>query len=326
MKALLPKERLETLLTNLSRHMEVMAPVSIEGAPCFVSWQGQPLALETNTSTPATEFLLPNREILFKYIQESGRYTFEEVATKPRLIYGIRPCDLHAIYVLDKVFGSQPPDHPYLERRNSTVLAVLNCAKPSEQCFCAPLGSGPEAEEGFDLLFTELDEGYLVETGSPAGILILKDNQELFKESNNYHEAEKRRRLKSAREAVRSDRTPEKIREAIGKADWQSLGRHCMRCGGCTFVCPVCHCFNIFDLGVPDGERLRCRDSCILSGFTRMAGGDPRKTQGERMQNWYMDKFFYIPENTGLLGCVGCGRCSKVCLSGADRWTLEARR
>ena len=326
MKALLPKEKLEPLLTNLSHLLEVVAPVSIEGVPCFVSWHGQPLALETNPSTPATEFLLPNREVLFKYIQESGRYTFEEVAAKPRLIYGIRPCDLKAISVLDKIFGSQPADHPYLERRNSTILAVINCIRPSEQCFCSTLDSGPDARGEYDLMLTDLGKVYLVETGSPAGILILKDNPEFFEEANNDHEAEKLRIMKTARETVRSDRTPEKIREAIRGADWQSLGEHCMSCGGCTFVCPVCHCFNIFDLGVPDGERLRCRDSCILSGFTRMAGGDPRKTQGERMQNWYMDKFFYIPENTGLLGCVGCGRCSKVCLSGTDRWNLEARR
>jgi len=44
------------------------------------------------------------------------------------------------------------------------------------------------------------------------------------------------------------------------------------------------------------------------------------------MKNWYLDKFEYIPQRTGLLGCVGCGRCSKVCLAEMDRWSLEARR
>ncbi len=325
MIALLPKEKLVPLLTSLNRSLEVIAPVLIEGGPCFISWHGEPLALEKNPSTPATEFLLPNRETLFKYIQESGRYTFEESAAKPRFIFGIRPCDLKAISVLDKVFGSKPPDNPYQERRNSTALAVMNCLEPSEQCFCLPMGSGPEAVEGFDLLLTELNDGYLVETGSPAGILFLKENPEFFEDATAEHKSEKQRLLKAAKKAVRSDRTPEGIREAINKADWQFLGQRCMRCGGCTFICPVCHCFNILDLGVPDGERIRCRDSCILSGFTRMAGGDPRKTQSERMKNWYMDKFFYMPENTGLLGCVGCGRCSKVCLTGSDRWTLEAK-
>jgi ferredoxin len=310
-------------LTRLRDRLEVIAPVSIEGETCFVSWKGQPLALARNPLIPPTEFLLPHREVLFKYIQESGSYTFDKAPAKPRLIFGIRPCDLRATFVLDRIFKANPPDHQYLERRKSTFLAALNCLQPTEECFCSSLGFGPDASEGYDLLFTELKEGFLVESVSPAGILILMDNSDLFLDANDEHEVEKRELMKASRDAVRLDRTQKRIEEAIKRADWEALGRHCMSCGGCTFVCPVCHCFNILDLGVPDGERLRCRDTCILSGFSRMAGGNPRRTQGERLQNWYMDKFFYIPENTGLLGCVGCGRCSKVCFCGMDRWTLE---
>lgn len=326
MIALLPKSRLESLLTRLSDRFEVIAPVSIEGETCFVSWSGQPPATTENPLIPPTEFLLPNREVLFKYIQESGRYTFEQPPAKPRLIFGVRPCDLRAIFVLDRIFGANPPDHQYLERRKLTFLVALNCLQPAEQCFCSSLDSGPEASEGFGLLFTELEDGFLVEAVSPEGISILRDNSDLFLKAEDEHEAEKRKLMKTAREMKRLDRTQERIKAAIKNADWEALGRHCLSCGGCTFVCPVCHCFNIQDLGVPDGERLRCRDTCILSGFTRMAGGNPRRTQGERMHSWYMDKFFYIPENTGLLGCVGCGRCSKVCFAGKDRWTLEARK
>jgi ferredoxin len=58
-----------------------------------------------------------------------------------------------------------------------------------------------------------------------------------------------------------------------------------------------------------------------------MAGGsNPRKGQGERMQNWYRDKFEYILKKTGMAGCVGCGRCGKVCLAEMDRWKLEAAK
>ena len=117
------------------------------------------------------------------------------------------------------------------------------------------------------------------------------------------------------------------MHDIILAADWETLGRECLSCGGCTFVCPVCHCFNIVDLGIPDGERVRCRDTCILSGFSRMtSGANPRRTPGERMHNWYLDKFEYIPQKTGLPGCVGCGRCTRVCLAEIDRWKLEAVR
>jgi sulfhydrogenase subunit beta (sulfur reductase) len=328
MKALLPRDMLAPFLSKIRDKLEIIAPVMIEGEPVFCTWTGQQLALDENPLHPPTEFLLPQRETLFKYVQESGRYAFEEEPPKPRLMLGIRPCDLRAAAVLDRIFGADPRDQHYLTRRRSILIAVLNCTRLGQNCLCARLGSGPEAKDECDLLITEIEHGYLFETGSPAGILLLSDNSEFFKEATEAHLAEKRLLMKKADEEVksRSDISLQKMKDEIKRANWESLGKECLCCGGCTFICPVCHCFNIVDLGVPDGERIRCRDTCILSGFSRMASGaNPRKTPGERMQNWYLDKFEYIPQKTGMPGCVGCGRCQRVCLAEIDRWMLEAK-
>ncbi|MDD1757578.1 MAG: 4Fe-4S dicluster domain-containing protein [Methanotrichaceae archaeon] len=325
MIAFLPKENLSALLSRLSGKLEVVAAVRTESGPVFSTWRGQSLDLERNSEVSPTEFLLPQKDVLFRYIQYSGRYVFEVEEPKSKLIMGVRPCDLKAIRVLDKIFGSEPADNSYIRKRRSLILAVLNCNHPGEACFCSQLGSGPECQDGFDLLLTEIDSGYLVESGSSSGTLILKDYSESFQDAGSNHIDEKTRKMDEARKIMeaRQNRSPENILNAIEKADWEALGGQCLNCGGCTFVCPVCHCFNIIDLGVPDGERLRCRDSCILSGFSRMTGNvNPRKSAGERLRNWYLDKFQYIPENTGLLGCVGCGRCSQVCLAHLDKWNF----
>jgi sulfhydrogenase subunit beta (sulfur reductase) len=331
MIALLPKENLMPFLMKLSEKMEVIAPVDEAEEPVFITWKGQALSLEKSPLIPPIESLLPHREVLFRYIQESGSYTFEETPPRTRLIFGMRPCDLRAVAVLDKIFGSEPKDGAYFGKRRWTILVALNCTSPGEGCFCSQLGSGPEAVDGFDLLLTELEEGYLAEIGSPAGMLILKDCSTLLKEADDSHLSAKRRLLVDAERSLDSQagqgRSLRQMRQAIKDADWEALGRLCLSCGGCTFVCPICHCFNILDLGVPDGERIRCRDSCILSGFSRMAGGaNPRRSPGERMRNWYLDKFEYIPKKTGLAGCVGCGRCSRTCLAEIDRFKLEAKR
>lgn len=329
MRAFLPGDRLKSLLTALGTHMDVVAPQKVDGAVVFASWKGQEMALQENSLLSPLEFLLPQRDVLFRYTQDSGRYSFAEPSAKFRLIFGIRSCDLCAVAALDKIFGSAPADHPYFEKRRSTVLVALNCTRPAESCSCSSSGSGPECRDLFDLLLTEVRDGYLAETGSAAGIMILKEHPDLFLDAKESHLAEKQDVLRNANSAlpVREERSAANVRAAMEKADWDALGLQCLNCGSCTFVCPVCHCFSIFDAGVPDGERVRCRDTCLLSGFSRMAGGaNPRISQGERLHNWYLDKFEYIPQKTGLAGCVGCGRCSRVCLAQMDRWSLEVGR
>jgi sulfhydrogenase subunit beta (sulfur reductase) len=326
MMLFLPRDNLQKLLSNLGEMLEIVAPIRVGDESVFVTWKGQPIDLETNPLIPPTEFLLPPKEVLFKYIQQSGRYSFKEIEPKTKIILGIRPCDLNAVLALDKILGSDPSDKLYLKRRGSTILAVINCNKPAETCFCSQLGASPECKGGFDLLFTELSSGFIVESGSPAGMLILKKYPELFLETNTDHFSEMNRLKIEARKILESgiNRSVDNIMKAIGNADWEALGKHCLGCGGCTFVCPICHCFNVLDVGIPDGERIRCRDTCILSGFSRMAGGvNPRRSASDRIRNMYLDKFQFIPENTGLLGCVGCGRCTRVCMANIDRWCLQ---
>ncbi|NYT02507.1 MAG: hypothetical protein GKC10_07110 [Methanosarcinales archaeon] len=328
MIALISKEDMVPFLQAVSRKMEVVAPVMDQGTPAYVTWKGQPLALEgENPLVSPVKLLYPQREVLFRYIQECGSYTFEEPEQKARLILGVRPCDMQALKVLDSLLYPEPTDQAYQNRRRSAVIAAVSCVDPGVGCFCAQIGSGPECKEGCDLLFTDLGPRYLVETFSPAGVLMLKEHPEFFTPATRSHLQEKERLLKEAREKIVQARpwiSREGMAEAIKNADWKSLGERCLSCGGCSFICPVCHCFSIYDQGVPDGERVRCADSCILSGFSRMtSGANPRPDPGQRLCNWYLDKFEYTPQKTGHLGCVGCGRCNRVCLSAIDRWSQE---
>jgi len=98
---------------------------------------------------------------------------------------------------------------------------------------------------------------------------------------------------------------------------WEEIGDRCLDCGGCNYICPTCTCFSILDKAdrnIEVGERMRIWDSCNFSGFTRMASGaNPGENKRDRIKRRFFCKLLYSQENQGLLGCVGCGRCWKVC-------------
>ena len=57
---------------------------------------------------------------------------------------GVRPCELAAIRVQDRVFLGGPfVDPAYRSRRESAFVLAVDCGSPAGTCFCASLGTGP---------------------------------------------------------------------------------------------------------------------------------------------------------------------------------------
>ena len=100
--------------------------------------------------------------------------TPSDAAPEPLAFIGVRACELHAIAIQDRVFVEGAYiDRNYQRRRERAFIVAVNCGEAGGTCFCASMGTGPEANAGFDLALTELidDAGhqFLVEVGSPAG-------------------------------------------------------------------------------------------------------------------------------------------------------------
>jgi len=106
---------------------------------------------------------------------------------------------------------------------------------------------------------------------------------------------------------------------AVDEGVWEHLGLKCIQCGGCTFVCPTCTCFNVCDHSTGPGQGIRERswDACLFGGFTREASGhNPRSTQALRLKRRHEHKlldYHRTDIQDGLCGCTGCGRCSDFC-------------
>ncbi|MEA3350042.1 MAG: 4Fe-4S dicluster domain-containing protein [Chloroflexota bacterium] len=280
------------------------------------------LRLDYNTTIlPPKKVLQPQHERLATFNLQGEPTTESVVEAKPTVLFGVHTCDLKAINLLDEAFSDDYPDAHYLSRREKTLLVSIECLKPcDEHSFCKDMGT-LTADGGYDLHLTEIESGYLVETGSEAGEELLAA----------YAQSSEGGVYQSTLEQIRSDKQdhfesklhfdaaelPAMLGDAFEHPIWQDMGERCLACGSCTNVCPTCYCFNIEDevnMTLTEGERVRSWDSCQLDEFASVAGGENfRESRAARQRHRLMRKGKYIYAKFDELGCVGCGRCIRTC-------------
>ncbi len=269
----------------------------------------------TNTPQSPKSIFLPMTEVMMKY--EMGEKGLKSIKALPldstkRILFGIRPCDLAAVPIMQKLFRSE--DAAMKARIDNTIFITLNCNKNcNDRCFCSAVGTGPFAEKGFDIALTDLGAQYLVEVASPKGDAIVKNLKAPAKAGDA--DLKKKKDLQAtAAKSIPIQFKADGVEKKLVASDpiWKEKGKACMRCGGCNYACPTCVCFNVID---QKGERKRIWDGCLLSGFTLLAGGEnPREELHDRIIQRYFHKFQYTKVNDNYYSCVGCGRCSVVCL------------
>jgi len=120
-------------------------------------------------------------------------------------------------------------------------------------------------------------------------------------------------------ETNKSAQIPEGITLAVMRSGmWNEYDTRCINCGRCNFVCPTCTCFTMQDIFYTDngkvGERRRVWASCMVDGFTDVAGGEVyRQRNGQRQRFKVLHKVYDYKQRHGYQMCVGCGRCDDIC-------------
>ena len=279
--------------------------------------------------------------LFFPAAESVGRYgsaapPAAQDAEPRRVVAGVRACELRAQTYLDKVLlEGEFEDPAYRRRREATVVIACDCVDCAESCACTLTGGRPFAADGFDLNVSPLDDGFLVEVGTPKGEAWLtesvgSDLPDATPGQVGQRDAARERITQRVREqnarftfAASDESQPALPNDADD--GWRRFSGDCVECGACTHICPTCHCFYLYDqaLGPEEFERLRTWDSCLLSSYHRMAGGpqmklSPRPGLSSRLANRVLHKFTYSPQQYGLLGCVGCGRCIDACPGAID--------
>lgn len=265
------------------------------------------------------DYLFPQTEVVAEYsIGEGGvEVRGREISPKDTVIFGARPCEAASLVGLRAVFTWDSVDEFYTRREDKTTVVTVACTNGDEACFCTTVGLSPDSTSGSDVMLRETASGdFSITALTDRGRGFLSAHAEAFEDGDS-STAQKPLFAPDKIEGVDISRIKERLaqKEHYDDPIWAELTRKCIGCGACTFVCPTCHCFDIIDEGTAfEGERRKNWDACQFDSFTLHASGhNPRDAQFKRWRNRFMCKFNFYPNKFNSRGCVGCGRCIRVC-------------
>lgn len=274
--------------------------------------------------------LFKSREVVWKVIRnDEGKLEFkpQQAEQPPIAILGARACDIEAMRIQDKVFIEDIHQDPrYKKRRHELFVIAVNCGYASANCFCVSAGTGPEVKRAYDILMTEIEDGFVVQTkGSRAEALVKQLNLNPAKRN----QVQKVKKVIQQTIQMQTKTIP--LDNRIGLRDvlfnnlehprWQEVADRCLSCGNCTEVCPTCFCHSEGDKSAIDGsesEHYREWDSCFTKGHSNVNGHIIRDDTRKRYRQWLTHKVGSWFTQFGESGCVGCGRCIAFCPVGID--------
>ncbi|CAG9295703.1 anaerobic sulfite reductase subunit AsrA [Celerinatantimonas diazotrophica] len=315
-------DELTQVLTKLTPNWRVYAPKAEYRGGRFSdtdnivyqpvsSWQ-EIVWQEKSHMSPRT-VITPITETLFYF--EKNTIQIAEVDTRPILIFA-RACDINAMSRLDQMYLYNGPgsDYNYQKIRQNIHFVLMECRESFENCFCVSMGTNQTDDYAAAIRFSETGAQVHIKneilTPFFTGIGKPSDYQPSFVTHN--------REQVTLPEQVCDD--PQKVRNILADHPiWDEYSRRCISCGRCSTGCPTCTCYSIFDVPYAEnsqrGERRRQWASCMIPGFSDMAGGHHFRDQAsQRMRYRALHKVNDFKERFGNEQmCVGCGRCDDRC-------------
>ena len=344
-------EQFDELIRALNDHFDVRGPVVSSGAivdgplrresELPVGWHDEQAPGQYSASdhgddeyfgfavgpTSAKPEFLPPHQVLWRSEGRGEELRFVEpaLASRDLALFGLRPCDVAALKILERVLvNGEYPDPHFARRRRGLFVVVVECARPAATCFCSSMGTGPGLEDGFDLAVTELfsPHRFLVRVGSEPGAREV--SRLSWAPATKEDEAARDKVLGIAMSRINrrvdSEGVPALLARNIDHPLWNDIAERCLSCANCTMACPTCFCSDVHDVTdlAGDTERQRSWSSCFDVNHSFLHGGPVRSSPSSRYRQWMTHKFSTWWDQFDSSGCVGCGRCVTWCPVGID--------
>ncbi len=322
------KNKIGEFLRALMEDYALYAPVE-DGVTKFEKIEdiSQICFFPNRTDVSLKPIFFPPEQKFFRWKKEKG-YEIEDYldGKEKKVIFGARGCDIRSLKILDMYMSGEFSDPYYSRRREETIIIGITCDYPRDSCFCTAFGG--MVPEDYDLWLTDIGTHYFVDIGSENGRKLI--STDLFEEANDEDEMRKRKKIERVEYEVEKrtkinlceiKRCSQEIKKKINDDIWNELGKICVSCGRCNFICPTCHCFDVRDLTNLDGsegERIRVWDSCHLYEYARTSAENFRKERHARVRYRVYDKFVFPVMRYGVYACTGCGRCTDACHAGIN--------
>ncbi len=278
----------------------------------------------TVTYASVKNFFLPFREELSRYQFTDGDWEQTvEYRVHPRVIVGLRACDINALNKLDKIFlrGTFPSPY-YIARRKNTFLIGMD-HEPLDDCFCRSMNQHA-ATQGFNLFCSDIGDKYYLSINSSKAFNFLKNVKISDPTDKDDQRFILRRKFikKSFKTDVEVTGLPSFLDIEFESPIWKTWGNKCLNCGTCAMVCPTCYCYGMeehIDVSLKTSHKNRILYSCNLVDFAEVAGGHNfRPLKEDRLKYRYYHHYRGFAQHGDEQICVGCNRCGRACLAGIN--------
>ncbi len=278
----------------------------------------------TKTYSSAKNFFIPYKEDLSTFdFHKKGWQQSVEYTIHPRVIVGLRACDIDGLLKLDNVLmKGKFPNPYYIARRKNTFIIGLD-HEPLEDCFCQSLDSDA-VEHGFDIFLTDIGDNYFMKINSSRAFKLLRNVEvsDIVEGDQQKYIAEKKRISSLFKTKIDVTGLSSLMDIEFESEVWKKWGDKCLSCGSCANVCPTCYCYTInehIDISLKTASKERMLYSCNLIDFAEVAGGHNFRPGAEsRLKYRYYHQHRGFVESYDEPKCVGCNRCGRTCPTGIN--------